>query len=452
MIEPVQGGADMGPYHNRLKTPEEIELLKKREELSRFQWNLTELEQSYVALKVEIRQFEQQYEALLGARIRLLEDLEWQMKGLLGNNDIISDSDSLDSEETVSHFHHRTDLLDDDDTFVPNEPQKSLKSLYREVAKAIHPDLASDEEDRLRRQELMTIANQAYGVGDRAALKDILCDWELGPEPGPSTNIALELVRVIRLIARVQQNIHEVIRQIEELKTTDIYCFKLRIDETSLDGVDLMAEMAAKVDLDIVKARQRLAALRGEVDVREQHGPPVLATRLLSFPVDQVCGVLYERSAGSVDYRDWQRLGNARGVREVLLDKAVRLDVKGKGGVGLQFLDVLLPDDLQALYLYDIDNSALEHLAHFSGLDELYLSNTTVSDEGILILGALQGLRRLSIYHTAISDAGLDNLALLKGLKWLTCSGTGITDAGLNRFRRQVPGCKAVNFEWRYGK
>jgi hypothetical protein len=442
----------MGPYHNRLKTPEEIELLKKREELSRFQWNLAELEQSYATLKAEIRQFEQHYEALLGARIRILEDLEWQLKGLLGNDDIVSDADSVEFEETVSNFHHRTDLLDDDDTPVPDEPQKRLKSLYREVAKAIHPDLASDEEDRLRRQELMTIANQAYGMGDRAALEDILCDWELGPEPGPATDIALELVRVIRLIARVQQNIHAVIRQIEELKTTDIYGFMLRIDETTVDGINLMAEMAAKVDLDIIKTRQQLAALRGEVDTQVQHSSPALATRLLRFPVDQVCGILYERSAGSVDYRDWQRLGNARGVREVLLDKAVRLDVKGKGGAGMHFLDALLPDDLQALFLYDIDDSALEHLKHFSGLNELYLSNTTVSDKGLHLLDALRGLRRLSIYHTAISDAGLDNLALLKELKWLTCSGTRVTDEGLERFRRQVPGCKAVNFEWRYGK
>jgi hypothetical protein len=209
--------------------------------------------------------------------------------------------------------------------------------------------------------------------------------------------------------------------------------------------------MAAKVDQDIIKTRQQLAALRGEVDIQEQHSAPALAKRLLRFPVDHVCGILYERSAGSVDYRDWQRLGNARGVREVLLDKAVRLDVKGKGGAGMHFLDALLPDDLQALYLYDIDDRALEHLAHFSGLYELYLSNTTITDDGLRLLGALQGLRRLSIYHTAISDAGLDNLALLKGLKWLTCSGTGITDEGLNRFRCQVPGCKAVNFEWRYG-
>jgi len=442
----------MGPYHNRLKTPEEIELLKKREELSRLQRDLAELEQSYGLLKTDIRQFEQRYEEVLGARIRALEDLEWQLKGLLDNDGIDGEAASISSDETIINFHHRTDLLDEDDTPVPDEPRKSLKILYREVAKAIHPDLASDEEDRLRRQELMTIANQAYGAGDRKALEDILCDWELGPEPGPNMDIGQELVRVIRLIARTEQNIHAVIRQIEELKTTDIYGFKMRVDEMEADGIDLMAEMAAKVEQDILKVRQHVADLQGDAHIMEQQSAPAPATRLLRFPTDHNYGVLYERSAGSVDYRDWQRLGSARGVREVLLDKAVRLDVKGKSRAGLDFLDALLPDDLQALFLYDIDDSALEHVVHFSGLNELYLSNTTITDEGLRLLSALGGLRRLSIYHTAISDTGLDNLTRLDGLKWLTCSGTGITDAGLERFRQQVPGCKAVNFQWRYGK
>jgi DnaJ-domain-containing protein 1 len=41
-------------------------------------------------------------------------------------------------------------------------PSDSLKKLYREVAKQVHPDLATDEADRARQRELMAAANQAY--------------------------------------------------------------------------------------------------------------------------------------------------------------------------------------------------------------------------------------------------------------------------------------------------
>lgn len=442
----------MSPFRDRLKTPEEIELDRKRVVLARAREQLTEQERKFSGLKSEIRMFEQLYEEILGVRIVELEDLEWQLNGLLGVDNVTDETDYCPCDESFARFEHRTDLLDDDAEFVQDSPQKSLKSLYREVAKAIHPDLASDEEERRRRQELMATANQAYEAGERAVLEEILSDREEVLEEVASPDVATELVRIIRQIARVRQNSHAVMLQIEELKATDIYCFKLRVDDALSEGIDLLAEMAAAVDLNIVKTRRRLAALRGETDTADDLATPPLETRVIRFPPDRSCGSLYERNRGSADYRDWKRLGSARGVREVHLDQAVRLDVKGTTEAEMRFLETLQPDDIQALFLYEIDDSALMHLAHFSGLQELCLSNTTVTDEGLSLLGGLQGLRRLYIYHTAISDYGLLNLAKLTGLKWLTCSGTEITEEGMQLFRQSLPGCKAVNFKWRFEK
>lgn len=441
----------MSPYWDRLKTPEEIELGRKREELEQAQETLRFRNATFMSLKAEIRSFEQVYEQVLGCRIHQLEDLEWQLKGLLDGGEAV-ENDPTGLEETFAQFSHRTDLLDEDDAEASRAaPQKSLKSLYREVAKMIHPDLAADDDERSRRQELMAVANHAYEHDNRKVLEDILAEWEAGPEGLSGADVAVELVRVIRLIARAQQNIHGVMRQIEELKNSDIYRFKLRVDEATADGIDLMAEMAATVDMDIAKARKRLAVLQGSVFCGESNELPP-ETRLIRFPVDQVCGTLYERNAASVDYRDWQRLGVARGIKEIFLDKAVRLDVKGTAGSELRFLEGLQSDDLQALFLHDVDDEALVHLRHLAGLQELYLSNTTVTSEGLRQLQGVLGLRRLYIYHTAIGDEAIEVLSGFKGLKWLTCSGTGITGDGLTHLRQVLPGCKAVSFEWRHGK
>jgi hypothetical protein len=442
----------MSPFHNQLKTPEEIELEKKRTELAALKEQYESRESVFIKLKSEIRMFEQVYEGILGARIAVLEDLEWQLNGLLDSSETPEPLASQASNDAFAYFHHRTDLLDDDGDYDqdPLSPPRNLKSLYRAVAKAIHPDLAPDEDQRIRRQELMSIANQAYAVGDRKVLEDIFFDWENGPEPVSELDIALELVRVIREIARMQQNIHAMGRQIEELKATDIYNFKIRVDESLADDVDLLAEMASALDLDISKARNRLAVLRGDEDTTGDPCGTPLETRIIRFPLETPSGTLYERSRSSVDFRDWHRIGIARGAKEVFLDKSVRLDVKYSAGVSLAFLDTLQSDDLQALFLYNVDDSSLNYLAHLSGLEELYLSNSTVSDGGLRQLNTLAGLKRLYIYHTAISDYGLINLTCLSGLKSLTCSGTGFSEEGLNRFRQLMPGCKVVNFKWRY--
>jgi DnaJ-class molecular chaperone len=53
----------------------------------------------------------------------------------------------------------------------------SLQKLYRQVAKAMHPDLGTDDKDRARRNTFMARANEAYEKGSEASLKTILHDF-----------------------------------------------------------------------------------------------------------------------------------------------------------------------------------------------------------------------------------------------------------------------------------
>lgn len=441
----------MSPFGNRIKSPEEVELEKKRAELKALKERGASLEAAYAALKSDIRAFERMYESALGSRIAILEDLEWQIGGLLGSEQPVEPVISSSATDAFSYFHHRTDLLDDDPESDPDPhaPPKNLKSLYRAVAKAIHPDLAQDEEQRRQRQDLMAVANNAYEMGDRKVLEDIFYEWDKGPEPTSELDVALELVRVIRDIARAQENNHALVRQIEELKSTDIYNFKERVEEASVDGLDLLAEMAAALDIDISRARNRLAVLRGDVsEVGPGHTP--LETRIIRFPADTACGTLFERGRNSLDFRDWRRIGVARGAKEVFLDKSIRLDIKCVAHDSLYCLSLLQPDDLQALFLYEADDGSLEHITHLSGLEELYLSNTSVSDAGMPLLKKLAGLKRLYIYHTPVTDFGLADLAGMPSLRMLTCSGTAVSDDGFEHLRQLMPWCKVVNFKWRY--
>ncbi len=436
-----------------MKSPEEIELAKKRQELAELLEEQSLIERELAAIKAEIRIFERSYEQMLGGRISELEQLEWQISGLTGSSENDEEYHKYfhtTEQESIKGSYIRTTLLDDDPDTTSVLEEKSLKSLYREVAKSIHPDLASDEHERFRRQELMAIANLAYHEGDRIRLHKILKEWRLGPVSSKGLDIGTELIRLIRQIHQTRQNIKDLNRRIEELRHSDIYRFRQRVDDGLMDGIDLLAEMAATVDLDIAKARKRLALLRGEVEPAEERHTVHLESRIVRFPSERSFGNLYIRAIKSVDYRDWQKLGAACGAREIPLNKALRLDLRGGSEDCMAFLELLQPDDLQALFLYDIGNEALEKIGHLSGLQELYLSNTSVSDNGLTNLNCLVGLKRLYLYHTDITDNGLPNLYPLTWLRWLTFSGTKVTEKGLGELRAVLPDCKVITFKWRY--
>lgn len=436
-----------------MKSPEEIELAKKRRELADLLEEQALVERELAAIKSEVRIFEHTYEQMLGGRIAELETLEWQISGLLGTGEGKEEHHkyyyTTEQESTAASFT-RTTLLDDDPDSTSIIEEKSLKALYREVAKLIHPDLANDDHERFSRQELMATANLAYQEGDRIRLQAILREWQLGPKTAKGLDIGAELIRLIRQIAYARQNIKDLIRRIDELRHSDIYRFRQRVDDGLQDGIDLLAEMAATVDLDIAKARKRLALLNGEQEAPEERQSPLLETRIIRFPSEKSCGTLYMRGITSVDYRDWQKLGSAKGPREIPLDKGLRLDLRGDGEGGFDFLEQLQPDDLQALFLYDVGDDALNRICNLTGLEELYLSNTFVSDEGLKKLDCLTGLKRLYLYHTDITDSGLPNLYPLTWLRWLTFSGTKVTEKGLGKLRTALPACKVVTFKWRY--
>ncbi len=95
-------------------------------------------------------------------------------------------------------------------------PSDRLKTLYRDVAKAIHPDLASDDSEHPLRTKLMAEANSAYASGDEARLEAILAEWRTSPDAVKGSGVAADLVRVIRRIARVQRRLASIEEEIQE--------------------------------------------------------------------------------------------------------------------------------------------------------------------------------------------------------------------------------------------
>jgi HPt (histidine-containing phosphotransfer) domain-containing protein len=138
----------------------------------------------------------------------------------------------------------------------------AVRKLFRDVAKAIHPDLADDELARDRRHRLMIEANRAYAVGDEERLRSILQAWENSPEAVQGNDPEAARQRLVRRIAQIEEQLSECDRDLAALKDTALWKLKAMVDAAAKRGTDLVADTVRRLKRDIMVARNRLAAIQ----------------------------------------------------------------------------------------------------------------------------------------------------------------------------------------------
>lgn len=249
---------------NRRLTPEEQELKKKSEELLALETELVQRELGLATLRAELTAFEARYISTVGILYADLDEIEAKITEAQARLSPKDDRVQQQAAQARAQAQQSAQAagavqkLGEQKKFSASE---NLKKLYREVAKRIHPDLATDEANRTRRQRLMAEANRAYEEGDEAKLRAILDEWESSPEAVEGEGAGADLVRVIRKIAQVEKRFSAIETEMAHLKASDLYQLKAKVDEAENQGQDLLANMAVQVEEQIGTARKRLAAV-----------------------------------------------------------------------------------------------------------------------------------------------------------------------------------------------
>lgn len=144
----------------------------------------------------------------------------------------------------------------------PRFTSDAVRKLFRDVAKAIHPDLARDETARDRHHALMIEANRAYALGDEEQLRRILEAWERSPEAVQGSDPEAVRLRLVRRIAQLEEAIGQLGDELATLKDTPLWKLKILVDEAAAKGRDLVREMVGRLKRDIMIATNRLDAIR----------------------------------------------------------------------------------------------------------------------------------------------------------------------------------------------
>lgn len=144
----------------------------------------------------------------------------------------------------------------------PRYTSDAARRLFRDVAKAVHPDLAHDELARDRRHALMIEANRAYALGDEERLRWILQAWESSPEAVQGTDLEAARLRLVRRIAQIEEQLGAHAEHLAALQDSSLGKLKAMVDEAAARGRDLVRDMVGRLKRDILVARNRLDAIR----------------------------------------------------------------------------------------------------------------------------------------------------------------------------------------------
>jgi len=250
----------------RVVTPEEEELERKRGELALLETVLAEREEEYASLQFTVDATHRRYMHTVGIRLAELDDLNARIAVCYAELYPDASFYQRQAEEASSKAQESAsatggiekDAMED----TPLEPPEQLKTTYRKLAKAVHPDLAKDDQDRARRTKVMAEVNAAYQSGDASRLQQILNDWEQSADTAVGEGVGAELVRVIRKIAAVKTRIVKLDQEISQLKQSELYQLHERIQAAAAHGRDLLHEMSQEIEAEIHRKQEQLAALR----------------------------------------------------------------------------------------------------------------------------------------------------------------------------------------------
>src|SRR5262245_40565011 len=227
---------------------EEQALQRRREELAALEAQIAELEPQLAKLETQMRAFESHYLSVIGNRYDELAEIEKEIAKIQGLE--------IDEDEDLS-------LADDEVGCGQNRLHSGkLKKLYREVARKFHPDLASCDQERLHRNQLMIEVNRAYEAGAEDKLEQLLEAGTSLEGIESSGAMSAEMILIVRKIAEAKEQLVALQSDVAEITGSELYKLKLRVENADAMGVDLFADLIAQVDRQITKARNRLNALQ----------------------------------------------------------------------------------------------------------------------------------------------------------------------------------------------
>lgn len=246
--------------------PEEQELIRLESEQAELEEQVTSAELALETSKTEIAQFQHRYHQTVGRLYAQLDELDAQIAKVqagLSPDDALAQAHAQAAEQQAKASAEEAGLIEEQ----PAPPQvitPELKFVYRQAAKLMHPDRATTEPERLRRNALMAQVNLAYERGDQKAIEKLVAEYGQDPEAITGGDVASRIVKVIRRIAQLRRRMGELQQHMEAMQQTNIFHLTQTIEETEALGGDPLGDLAKQLIQEISERKIQLEIARQE--------------------------------------------------------------------------------------------------------------------------------------------------------------------------------------------
>jgi len=247
------------------QTPDAAALLDRREQLAAIRTTLAERESELAQVRAQLKTFEGRYLRQVGILYAELDAFEAR---IAEREVALYDSDSARrrADETRQRAQETHDAAFGDAREAEEfDPPPSLKTLFRDVAKRIHPDFARDDAEQRHFTLLMARANQAYSRGDTETLQRLLDDHREINASIAGEGAAAEILRITRQIQHAQRDIAALDAERHALLAGEVAQLRLDAEAAAREHRDLLAELAASLREQIADAQRRFELIDRQI-------------------------------------------------------------------------------------------------------------------------------------------------------------------------------------------
>lgn len=245
------------------KSPEQIELNRLHTEQTRLAEELAATELELESIKSDVARFRARYYNQIGRLYADLDAIEAQIAAVLSgkqpeNPQLKKQAESAQVQADAS--------AEESGLAKPLPPLPAvitpeIKAAYKRAAMKIHPDRATSDAERQRREGFMSRLNVAYEQGNLPAIEKLMIEFGHDPESIEGGDIGSRMVKVIRRIAQIKRRLGELAPAIAQIQSDEMYELMKSVSETEALGGSPLADLAQSLHMQISEKRIQLELL-----------------------------------------------------------------------------------------------------------------------------------------------------------------------------------------------